>query len=347
MTGDEERSAHLLFAAELARGDVTLEQVLASPEVGAAVRSVPVPSAAVRTYHRVRMRRGTLTYRSASVDPMVRARTAVLGARAAAPPRFLVRVDEFPHYQAWDKPDVYGTPGFERFHATLRDAGVPYLVAVTPRVPRDPLNPTERTSRPHDAGETALLARLAAEPGMAFGVHGLDHRTRDTIPHRHSELCGLGPAELEARLDEADAVMADRGLPTDVFVPPFNRFDATQFPALARRYDVVTGGPETVLLLGLHRTPLWRRGTLYVPAYAPLYGRAREVLPAVEELIALQPGLWLPVTLHWGWEQDDGWRDLERLAVRLAGLARPWAELSDAARTGDAAVRALRGDVGA
>ena len=90
---------------------------------------------------------------------------------------------------------------------------------------------------------------------------------------------------------------------------------------------MVGGGPETVPLLGFHRTPLWRGQAIYTPAYAPFYGRAAGVATAVDRSVAARPGVWIPVVLHWSWEADQGFGDLQRLARKLSGHARPWDEL--------------------
>lgn len=326
LTPAEERTAHLLFGEELALGEVDASAVAASAAVERAVRETPVPSGFSRGLQRVQVKRGALDPVRDSVAPAVAARTALLGERAAGPPRFLVRVDEFPHYLAWDEPQRYGTDAFRRFHVILRDAGVPYLLAVTPRVPRRPLDPEESAWRPHDGSERDVLAELAADPGVTFGVHGLDHRTRSATPRRHGELLGLKRDELRDRLDAADAVLSAADLPADVLVPPYNRFDARQWAQLAARYAVVTGGPESIALMGYQRTPQWRGDAVWLPAYHPLYGHAREVRPAAERLLAERAALWIPVVLHWGWERDDGWAELERLAATLAGVARGWDE---------------------
>jgi len=39
--------------------------------------------------------------------------------------------------------------------------------------------------------------------------------------------------------------------------------------------------------------------------------------------------LWLPVVLHWGWEADEGWEDLKRLAEAAAPYAAPWQDFLD------------------
>ena len=307
--------------------------MLNTPEMRAAVRSRPVPAPPLRRAQQVLRKLGRLDYERAIVQPLVAARSAALGAEAArGAPRFLVRVDEFPHYLAWDDADRYGTEAYRRFHAIMADAGVPYLVAVPPRVSHAPLNPAERRWRGLDDGERMLLAELGAAADVAFALHGRDHRTRFASPRRHSELCGLESTATAELLDGALAELAGLGVATEVFVPPFNRFDARQYTALAERFAVVCGGPESIGLLGFQRSPVWRGEAVYLPSYFPLYGHAREVRPAAQRLIEQECGLWLPIALHWGWEADDGWAELERLAALIAPYASPWEDFLVAVR---------------
>jgi peptidoglycan/xylan/chitin deacetylase (PgdA/CDA1 family) len=206
----------------------------------------------------------------------------------------------------------------------MAGAGVPYLIAVAPRVSRAPLDPAVTVSRPLGEDETAQLHMVARE-GATIGLHGLDHRTRFVHPRRHSELCGLDVARAAARIDESLAELARAGVARpEVFVPPFNRFDAAHYPLLAARFPVVCGGPETIGTLGFHRTPLWRDGAVYLPSYAPLYGPARVVLPAAREMIERRQALWAPITLHWGWEADEDWHALGELARAIAPVTASW-----------------------
>ena len=78
-------------------------------------------------------------------------------------------------------------------------------------------------------------------------------------------------------------------------------------------FDVVTGGPESVVQMGFHGGPQWRGEAVYLPCHAPLYDTAAVVLPAVEALIDQEIGTWVPVVLHMGWEIDD----------RVCGAAAP------------------------
>lgn len=367
---DGARSARLLFVRDSTTG------VVHDPDLDTSqVRSVTVvrsvPARPVRIAQQVAYKLGRLSYERQVVAPLVAARSSVLGEPANGPPRFLVRVDEFPHYRAWDDPERFGTESFERFHRILAAADVPYLLAVSPRVSREPLSPggdVQRKgkpfqadvgvplegnplrpggdvplegdsrarasqpvgeSRPLEDGELGMLARLRGE-GVSFALHGLTHRTRFASPRRHSELCGLSLRATGELLDAGIAEMARAGLSAEVFVPPYNRFDATQLEPLAQRFRVVCGGPESIGQMGFQSTPQWRGETVYLPSYAPFYGHAVEVLPAVERAIKAQWGLWVPIVLHWGWEADAGWTDLERLASALAPYACAWDEFLDA-----------------
>lgn len=326
LTIDEQRSAALLLGADEASARFPAGSS-PPPAVVRAVRSHPVPGRSRRLRDRLAMKRGRLGYERHSVEPMAAARRAALGQEGSAPPRLLVRIDEFPRAGSHDWPDTVGE--MMRLHEIMSGAGVPYLLAVTPRVVREFLTPDDPTVRPLREDEVAAV-RALADAGVPVALHGLDHRTRDPRPRHRSELCGLGPGELVRRLDEGLAILRAIDLDPRVFVPPFNRFDADQYALLAERFDVICGGPETVTLLGFHPTPLWRGEAVYMPAYPPLYGRADQVVHGVERLVHAAPGVWAPVVLHMPWESDLGWTALERLAERMAPHARPWDEFLDA-----------------
>ena len=324
MTPAERASARLLFAAELAAGSVDAA-ALERAEVARAVRADRLPPAGRRLAQRLAMKAGRLTYEGACVAPFMAARRAVLGDGAHGAPRLLVRVDEFPHYRAADAPAAYSSERYARFHTILAKAGVPYLLAVLPRPARRPLRPRARGSRPWTDDERSMVARVAGD-GVALGLHGLDHRTRHVLPQRRSELSGLSVGELGDRLSRAEGALAPLGVRPRVFVAPYNRFDAAHYAVLARRYDVVCGGPESVMRLGFQGTPLWRGRAIYLPAYPPLYGAADVVRAGVERLLAARAAIWAPVVLHWGVEADAGWTALERLVERMAPYVRPWDE---------------------
>jgi len=330
MHSDERRSARLLFDAELERGDISVSE-LDRRVVRRAVRHREVPAKPIRLREAIALKTDSRLYERTLLKRTLAARRAVLGEGGPGPPRLLVRMDEFPHARAHDLPERYGTHVFQRFHAIMAAAGVPYLLAVVPRPAHAYLDPAAEGDRPLADDERAALAG-ALRDGVEPAFHGLTHRTRHSDAGRHSELSGLSDAELSALIERAGAELSGAGLPVPrVAVPPFNRFEAKQWDVLAGSFDMVCGGPETVVNIGLHGTPLWRGDAVYVPSYPPLYGTAAQIEPALRRVIALEPGTWVPVTLHLGWEADRGWSALERLAEAMAPYARPWSELLEAA----------------
>jgi hypothetical protein len=320
VTEDERRTARLLFASELETHDV-LGVELDRPEVAEAVRTAHVPSRISRELQRRAVRDGRLSYLDDVAAPQARAREAVMGGRAAGPPRLLIRVDEFPYYGSYDDPDGWATT-FGVFHAdALR--GTPYLLSVLPRVARDPLDPSADESRPLNDAERAALERARTD-GVAFALHGYDHRTRRRSERARSELGGLSRDDVDALLDRGQDGLRELDVHARAFVPPYNRFDPGQYTTLAKRFDVIGGGPESVRRFGWHRSPQWRAGAVYLPAHEPLYGRAAETIATIETLAEREWALWVPVVLHLSWEAADEWRGLVEFVERVGRYAVPW-----------------------
>ncbi|MGH2832814.1 MAG: DUF2334 domain-containing protein [Solirubrobacteraceae bacterium] len=325
-----QRNIRLLFDAELASGVLNAES-LQGQALRRAVPASRIPSRPWRVVQQLRYRRRDIDFERAVMSPLLAVRGEVLGKNSAAPPRFLIRVDEFPHYKAADDPARFGTSSFERFHEIMLSASTPYLIAVLPRVSREPLSPSSTGSRPLNDDEVVMLKRLDRER-VSFGLHGFDHRTRFVSPRRHSELSGLTADQTERLLDQGFEELILHGIRPEVFVPPFNRFDVRQFDLLARRFDVICGGPESIGMIGFQSAPQWRGEAVYLPSYAPFYGRAHEILPAAERAIEQQTGLWTPIVLHWGWEAETDWTDLQRLVSVIAPSTAGWQEFLEAVR---------------
>ena len=306
-----------------------------TPEMLRALRTRVVPPWPARVWQRVALKRGRLSYEDDWLAPVQAARRATVGRVADGPPRFLVRVDEFPYATGYDDPK-FGHDASARFHAVMAEAGVEYLLAVVPQWTHEPLRPGGSGGRPLDDRDRELLERMRGE-GVAFAQHGATHRTRFSSPRWRSELGGLDGAALAALLDDGRRRLEAVSVSPQVLVPPFNTFDAGQWTVLASRYDVITGGPETVLRLGFHGGPQWRGDAVYLPCYAPLYERASVVLGAAEHLISQESGTWIPIVLHMAWEVDDDFAALARLARRIAPYAASWGDFLgavDASRDG-------------
>jgi Uncharacterized protein conserved in bacteria (DUF2334) len=283
----------------------------------------PVPSIAMRSAQRLTMKLGRLEWERAWLAPLIAARRERLGEGASGPPRFLVRVDEFPYYTAFDQPDSRDIDMSWRFHEVMAAAGVPHLMSILPQLTHAPLEVGSRGGRPLGEAEVELIEQMRRD-NVTFAQHGTTHRTRFQSPRRRSEFCGLSPAQVEEVLEDGRRRLAEVGVYPRVFVPPFNRFDSGHWFVLAERFEVVCGGPESVALMGFHGGPLWREGAVYLPCYAPLYADAQTILPVAERLIELAPGTWIPIVLHTSWEQPDDFSALRRLAERIAPFAASW-----------------------
>lgn len=320
---DARRSARLLFAAELAEGRVSEGEVMSRPEVFTATRPSSVPTLPRRIRQALDRRSGRLDPEHRIAGPAVAARRAVLGDASVRAPRFLLRMDEYPHWLAQRRPERYNDRAFSPWHEILRERACAHLVAVVPRIAEDP-EARRGGSRDLLDEEVARLRQLAAD-GVELGLHGYEHRTRFRHPRLHTELGQRSRREVAGLLDEAADRLEDQvGVRARVLVPPFNTFDARQYPELAARFRVVTGGPESILRMGFQTTPAFREGAVYLPCYPPLYGTAAEVRPAVERALQAGTGLWTPVVLHWGWEADRGWKDLEHLIDLISPHAARW-----------------------
>jgi hypothetical protein len=282
--------------------------------VGAEVSLRPIPTSWKRAAQRAAMKAGLLTYERALLAPVAR-RTP------AGPPRLLIRVDEFPYYSAYDEYERYGLTASTRFHEAL--AGIPHLMSIVPQLTHRALDPHADGGRPLNEEERAHLRRMSRE-GVAFAQHGATHRTRDANPRRRSELAGLTAAEAGAVVDAGREALRGLGIEPLVFVPPFNRFDPEHYPVLAERFAVICGGPETVPRLGFHYGPQWRDGAVYLPCYAPFYGRARDIVAPVERLVDAGTGTWVPIVLHMSWEADEDFEGLRRFARAVAPYAASW-----------------------
>jgi hypothetical protein len=127
MTSDELRTAHLLFGPEIAAGTIGFRDV-AKREVADAATVRRIPSRPTRALQRRLVDRGRLSATSEVLPALAAARRAVLGDRAAGPPRVLLRA-----------------PADPELHAALTRHGVPYCAEIDPRDP--------------DAEELAALVR--------------------------------------------------------------------------------------------------------------------------------------------------------------------------------------------
>lgn len=226
--------------------------------------------------------------------------------------RFLVRVDDYPRF------DV-GIEGFMGFHDVAREHGVDYLLGVTPFLSDSPFEPSDEATEPLSGEEVDLLGTLSRD-GVEFGVHGATHRTL----HRRyrTETVGLSPAKLRGGLTKAKGALSDLGIAAEVYVPPFNTVDARNIHALKGLFRVVTGGPETIPLLGSRLSPSSIDGIVHLPVYRPFYGKCEDLVPVISADLPRVP--LIPLAIHWSWESGSGFKHFERLCEAIEGRTVRW-----------------------
>ena len=235
--------------------------------------------------------------------------------------RFVLRVDDFP---AWTETMDAFIPGAEflAFHDVLMRNAIPYFIAVTPQPCVRPLDRRETRTQQLTPAEQEIL-RTVARNGASIALHGVTHRTRTDRTHAEfwemdndffEEQIRYGHLELERMT----------GIRAAVFVPPFNRISATQLELLSKRFSIVCGGPESVPLLGRRGCERLANGCLYLPSYPPYYGRAHEILKALEEPLGADA---LCLTLHWEWERRRGYAELNSFCAAIRDRVRRWDDL--------------------
>jgi hypothetical protein len=259
--------------------------------------------------HRLRLPVGTWTARLDAARRAAESHTA---------PVVLVRVDDYPH---WSVP----TARFRDFHQIMAAAGVTFLLAATPFLAADPLSPVSGP-RPEDAADWEWLADAVESRQVEVGLHGATHRTRRL--GFHSEFDGMPLPQARAVIGEAWDALERRGCRPVAFVPPFDRFPPALWSALPDTCRILCLGPES--LLDVRPTPSVgvRNGRTVVFSLPPFYGRAGEILAALERGRWLERvGAVLPITLHWTWELDDDFAAVAALARRIAPLGGSWHSL--------------------
>jgi len=244
------------------------------------------------------------------------------GARASSEPAtVLLRVDDYPHWSV-------GTDRFWAFHERLSSARVPYLLAATPFVVTNPLR-TDAPARPYNPAEWAQLAAAVDAGELEVALHGVTHRTRAT--HLASEFDGMPVGDAREALARAWAFLERERCRPMAFVPPFNRLPPALWDALPQQCRVLCLGPESLRDAPLVAAAAEYDGRRLVYSLPPFYGRAAEILTALERGHWLaHPGAVVPITLHWTWELQDGFAAVGRLARALAGHAARWASLATA-----------------
>lgn len=231
--------------------------------------------------------------------------------------KFLLRVDDFPR---WD----LDLDRFLKFHNILKKHKIPYLLAVTPNLCLDPLNPDSHNFRMLTEKEKETLSRITRE-GVDIALHGLSHQTLQKEPY--SEFVGLDERTLYSKLELGVKLLGEVEIKPDFLVPPFNTFENANLTAISALFKGVCGGPESFCHFGFRMSPSYLGKLLYVPSYEPAYARAKKVLGFVKSAKKLKGDILVPLTLHWSWENDSDFKHVEKLMCAIEGQTVSWKTL--------------------
>lgn len=225
-------------------------------------------------------------------------------------PRFLIRVDDFPSSRA-------NLEKFKDFHHIFQKHGLPYLLGVTPLLSENPLDPANKELKKLTNKEIEFLK----EPLIELGLHGITHQT---LSHqRHSEFVDLSPEQKEKKLKQGIEEMESYGFSPQVLIPPFNSLSKEGYKIAKQHFKAITGGPETIRTLGFQVTPCYLMGSLYVPSYYYVYGRAERILNFLNSA-DISEEIVIPITLHWAWEIKNDFKGVKKLCDFVKGKELSW-----------------------
>ncbi len=226
----------------------------------------------------------------------------------ASPYTFLLRVDDFPAPNA-------ASEDFLEFHDAAREAGVPYLLGVTPFLGRAE-NSGGLTPR-----EIEILKKCSDE-GMEVALHGFTHQPLHS--RYKSELLGMSEVAVRSSLAQAQDYFYKIGFEPRVFIAPFNSYDCVTYPALASQFPVICGGPESSDTLGRRVGPCYLNGSLYIPSYRGAYD---VISSSILQGTGLPDFLPVPLTVHWANGKKDGWKSMRQLFKQIRTRVIPWKKI--------------------
>lgn len=226
--------------------------------------------------------------------------------------KFLLRVDDFP------RADI-PSDNFYRFYEILQQHTVPFLLGVTPFISKEPTNPHGQEYRRLTEKELHFLENTR-NGIIEIALHGFSHQVIDS--QNKSELVGLSTEELKKKILSAMDELSRFNI--RFFIPAFNTLDINNFRILAEHFTGICSGREALPYLNFRITPSYFFNILYIPSYEPVYGYSFEISNYVDQLLLHTENIVVPLTLHWSWEVDNEFRNVELLAKKIKDKTIAW-----------------------
>jgi len=228
-------------------------------------------------------------------------------------PLFLIRVDDFPH---WERT----LDDFKKFHNIMEKYKTPYLLGVTPYLSSDRDNPFNTEFKRLSQDE----AQLIKHPLIEVAMHGFSHQTNSN--KKNMEFAGMKKEKVIEKIEKGLGIFNEYGIRPIAFIPPFDEIDITSYRILSKYFKIITGGPASAKYLGYKVSPSLFRGAIYVPSYRPLCNNCLEIYKFLNNM-GIKKKVILPLVIHWASETKNNYKHLEELLEMLEGSVMKWSNL--------------------
>ncbi|MGB9642953.1 MAG: DUF2334 domain-containing protein [Candidatus Ratteibacteria bacterium] len=232
---------------------------------------------------------------------------------------FLIRVDDFPHWE-------YPSKTFEKFASIFEENEIKFLLGITPQLSKNRHNPHEKNYYELTDTEISLIKKFST---IEIALHGLTHQTL-TRSKFHSEFVGLSEHKTNEKIEKGIQILKNFSLNPVAFIPPFDTFEKTNFCVFSQHFKIVCGGYSSAKTFGFYVVPCVLNNSIYIAGYKPFSGTTENILFWMKTLTPLS--LIVPVTLHWATEVKDDFSHVKKLAKFLKGKTISWKLLQKIAR---------------
>lgn len=230
-------------------------------------------------------------------------------------PVFLIRIDDFPH---WEK----SLDDFKRFHCLMEEFEITYLLGVTPYLSLNRHNTANNSFKMLEEKEVEIIKH----PLIDIAMHGFSHQTNS--PKKNQEFVGLKDKEVKEKIERGLEIFRKFDIEPFAFIPPFDRIDNVSYNVLSWYFKIITGGPESAKYLGYKVTPSFYKNIIYTPSYRPLssYQSCGGLVKVIKEcgIISIKRNVILPLVIHWANETRDDYNSLKELLKLIKGMVIKW-----------------------
>ena len=141
-------------------------------------------------------------------------------------PLFLIRVDDFPH---WEKT----LDDFKKFHNIMEEYEAPYLLGVTPSLSLNRHNPLNKNFRLLNDNDVKLIKH----PLIEIALHGFSHQTNNS-----KKIWSLQGCQRNKQKKKEKGLAIFKSLTSNpAFIPPFDRIDRASYKVLTEYFKIITG----------------------------------------------------------------------------------------------------------